>query len=77
MLKPRAPAPAVREQRSPLWWFRWVPAVVVVVPFLDLLSVVGRLALVPVLASFALAYLVNPIIYQIEQRVQSPQWLRC
>ena len=28
----------------------------------------GRLALVPVLASFALAYLVYPIVYQIEKR---------
>jgi predicted PurR-regulated permease PerM len=68
MLKPKPPAPELREQRSPLWWFRWLPAVVVVVLLLDLLYVVGRLALVPVLASFALAYLVNPIVYQIEKR---------
>ncbi len=68
MLKPKPPAPELREQRSPLWWFRWLPAVVVIVLLLDLLYVVGRLALVPVLASFALAYLVNPIVYQIEKR---------
>jgi predicted PurR-regulated permease PerM len=68
MLKPKPPAPELREQRSPLWWFRWVPAVVVIVLLLDLLYVVGRLALVPVLASFALAYLVNPIVYHIEKR---------
>ena len=68
MLKPQPPAPELREPRSPLWWFRWVPAVVVLVLLLDLLYEVGRLALVPVLASFALAYLVYPIVYQIEKR---------
>lgn len=68
MLKPKPPAPELREQRSPYWWFRWVPAVVVTVLLLDLLYVVGRLALVPVLASFALAYLVYPIVSQIEKR---------
>jgi predicted PurR-regulated permease PerM len=68
MLKPRTPASELREQRSPYWWFRWVPAVVVIVLLLDLLYVVGRLALVPVLASFALAYLVYPIVYQLEKR---------
>ena len=68
MLKPKPPAPKLLKRRSPLWWFRWVPAVVVIFLLLDLLYVVGRLALVPVLASFALAYLVNPLVYQIERR---------
>jgi predicted PurR-regulated permease PerM len=68
MLKPKPPAPELREPRSPLWWFRWVPAVVIIVLLLDLLYVVGKLALVPVLASFALAYLVYPIVHQIERR---------
>jgi predicted PurR-regulated permease PerM len=68
MLKPKPPASKLRKWRSPLWWFRWVPAVVVIVLLLTLLYVVGRLALVPVLASFALAYLVNPLVYQIEKR---------
>ena len=68
MLKAKPSAPELREQLSPLWWFRWVPAVVVILLLLDLLYVVGRLALVPVLASLALAYLVNPIVYQIEKR---------
>jgi predicted PurR-regulated permease PerM len=67
MLKPKPPAPELREQRSPLWWFRWVPAVVVIVLLLDLFYVVGSLALVPVLASFALAYLIYPIVHQIEK----------
>src|SRR4030042_4747058 len=72
MLKPRPPAPELRDQRSPLWWFRWVPAVVAIVLLLQLLYIIGSLALVPVLASFALAYLVYPIVYQIETRGLSP-----
>jgi len=68
MLKPKPPTPELCEQQSPFWWLRWVPAVVVIILFLDLLYVVGSLALVPVLASFALAYLIYPIVYQMEKR---------
>jgi predicted PurR-regulated permease PerM len=56
------------EDRSPFWWFRWVPTVVVSVIVLYFLYVVGSVALVPVLASFALAYLLNPIVYEGEKR---------
>ena len=68
MLKPQPPASELREQRSPFWWFSWVPAVVVIALLLVLFYVVGSLALVPLLASFALAYLVYPIVHQIEKR---------
>jgi predicted PurR-regulated permease PerM len=56
------------EERSPFWWLRWVPVVVVSILVLYFLYVVGRVAIVPVLASFALAYLLNPIVYQGEKR---------
>lgn len=56
------------EERSPFWWLRWVPTVVVSVVTLYFLYIVGRVAIVPVLASFALAYLLNPIVCQGEQR---------
>ncbi len=56
------------EERSPLWWFRWVPTVVFSALVLYFLYVVGSVALVPVLASFALAFLLNPIVYQAERR---------
>jgi hypothetical protein len=56
------------EERSPFWWLRWVPTVVVSVAVLYFLYVVGSVAIVPVLASFALAYLFNPIVYQAEKR---------
>ncbi|MGI9035001.1 MAG: AI-2E family transporter [Pyrinomonadaceae bacterium] len=56
------------EERSPFWWFRWVPTVVFSAFIIYFLYVVGRVAIVPVLASFALAYLLNPIVYQAERR---------
>ena len=56
------------EERLPFWWLRWVPTVVVSILILYFLYVVGSVAIVPVLASFALAYLLNPIVYQAEKR---------
>ena len=50
----------VREKPSPFWWLGWVPAIVLAVLFLQLLYVAGRVAIVPVLASLALAYLAQP-----------------
>ena len=51
------------EDQSPFWWFRWVPTIVISALILYFLYVVGSVAIVPVLASFALAYLLNPIVY--------------
>jgi predicted PurR-regulated permease PerM len=68
MLKPRPPSPESPEPRSPFWWLRWVPAIVFIVILLNLVYIVGRLVLVPVLASFALAYLLHPIVYRMERR---------
>jgi predicted PurR-regulated permease PerM len=49
-------------ERSPFWWLRWVPTFVISVVILYFLYVIGRVAVIPVLASFALAYLLNPIV---------------
>jgi predicted PurR-regulated permease PerM len=68
MLKPRSPVPESCEPQSPFWWLRWVPVVVFLFLLLDGLYFVGRLALVPILASFALAYVVYPIVHQMEKR---------
>ena len=62
------------EERPPFWWLRWVPTVVFSVLILYFLYVVSSVAIVPVLASFALAYLLNPIVYQAEQRGLSRMW---
>jgi predicted PurR-regulated permease PerM len=56
------------EERSPFWWLRWVPTVVISAFIFYFLYVIGSVAVVPVLASFALAYLLNPIVYQAEKR---------
>jgi predicted PurR-regulated permease PerM len=56
------------QETSPFWWLRWVPTVVVSALILYFLFVVGSVAIVPVLASFALAYLLNPIVYAGEKR---------
>lgn len=56
------------EERSPFWWLRWVPTVVISALTLYFLYIVGRVAIVPVLASVALAYLLNPLVRQGEKR---------
>src|SRR4051794_33628667 len=71
---PRMVAPASRplsvrvEDRSPLWWFRWVPAALLTLLSLYLGYYLGRVAIIPVLASFAIAYVVNPIVEWFETR---------
>jgi predicted PurR-regulated permease PerM len=54
--------------KSPFWWLRWVPALACTVVILYFLYVVGSVAIIPLLASFALAYLLNPIVQALEMR---------
>ena len=56
------------DSRPPFWWLRWVPTAVISVLILYFLYVVGSVAIVPVLASFAVAYLLNPVVLQAEKR---------
>ncbi|MBC7924080.1 MAG: AI-2E family transporter [Bryobacteraceae bacterium] len=53
---------------SPLWWLRWIPATLLTAAILYLTYVVGQVAIIPVLASFAIAYVVNPIVEWFEAR---------
>lgn len=62
------------QETSPLAWLRWVPTVVVSAIILYVLYVVGNVAIIPVLVSFALAYLLSPIAYQFEKRGISRMW---
>jgi len=55
------------SRRTPFWWLRWMPAIVISAVILYFLYVAGSVAIVPVLASIALAYLLNPIVYQGER----------
>lgn len=59
--------PVPPAERSAIWWLRWIPTVVLTLLILYFLYIVGSVALVPVLASFALAYLLNPIVSQGEK----------
>jgi predicted PurR-regulated permease PerM len=47
---------------SPFWWLRWIPTIVVSAIVIYFLYVIGSVVIVPVLASFALAYLLNPLV---------------
>lgn len=62
LVKPEPP-----EERSPFWWLRWVPTVIVSAILLYFLYVVGKVVIIPVMASFALAYLLNPLVYKGER----------
>ena len=68
-----APAPQPRPTKpptepAPFWWLRWVPTALLVIAITYLFYVVGRVAIVPVLASLALAYILNPIVEVFERR---------
>src|SRR3712207_5371090 len=52
---------------SPFWWLRHVPVFLVTVGALWLLYRVGSVAIVPVLASLAFAYILNPVVERIER----------
>lgn len=56
------------EPQSPFWWLRWVPAAVCTALVLYLIYILGGVVLVPLMASFALAYLLNPLVQGLERR---------
>jgi predicted PurR-regulated permease PerM len=65
---PPRPVAITVEERPPFWWLRWVPAALLTVATLYLFYVVGKVAIVPVLASFAIAYVINPVAEGFEGR---------
>ena len=67
--KPQSPA-----EQPPFWWLRWIPTIVIAALILYFLYIFGSVALVPILASFALAYLLDPIVWQFEKRGLSRMW---
>lgn len=56
------------ERRSPLEWARWIPAVMLALLIGILLFISGRVILVPLLISLALAYLLEPVVEWFERR---------
>jgi predicted PurR-regulated permease PerM len=74
-----APAPQLRSikpppERPPFWWIRWVPTSLFVAVSLYLAYIIGRVAIIPVLASAALAYVLNPVVEIFERRGFSRLW---
>ncbi|HYP06230.1 MAG TPA: AI-2E family transporter [Bryobacteraceae bacterium] len=72
--QPRNPTPLPDQERPPFWWIRWVPTVIFFLVVIYVAYIVGRVAVVPVLASAALAYVLNPIVEVFERRGFSRLW---
>jgi predicted PurR-regulated permease PerM len=72
--QPRTIKPVIEEDRPPFWWIRWVPTALFFSLVIYLGYVVGRVAIVPVLASAALAYVLNPVVEIFERRGFSRLW---
>ena len=47
--------------RPPFWWARWVPATLLLIGLIVLVILIGGTVLVPLLASFALALMLEPL----------------
>lgn len=59
---------AGRNSRGPLEWMRWIPAFLLFAVISTFLLIGGRIILVPLLSSLALAYLLEPGVEWFEQR---------
>lgn len=56
------------HRNSPLEWMRWIPAVLVLVALTAGVIIGSRVILVPLLSSFALAYMLEPLVEFFEGR---------
>ncbi len=54
--------------KSPFWWIRWVPTALFVAVVTFLLIVLGRPVLLPLLVSFALTFILEPLVAWFEKR---------
>ena len=73
MKKNRPASPVSNDQLSPaatapIEWMRWVPAALLAIAFLVFAVISGRIILVPILISVALAYLLAPVVGWFERR---------
>lgn len=57
--------------KSQLWWVRWVPAALLVAGLIALAIVTGSTVLVPLLVSFALAFMLEPLADWFQRRGRS------
>ena len=56
------------EEHTPIAWMRWIPAVLLSLLVAGVIFVSGRVILVPLLCSLALAYLLEPSVEWFERR---------
>lgn len=61
------------QTNTPIEWMRWVPAGLLAIVFLLFVIIGGRIILVPILVSVALAYLLAPVVRWFERRGWSRQ----
>ncbi|HMV48427.1 MAG TPA: AI-2E family transporter [Blastocatellia bacterium] len=56
------------HEKTPIEWMRWIPAALLALVFLLFAFISGRIILVPMLVSVALAYLLAPMVTWFEKR---------
>jgi predicted PurR-regulated permease PerM len=59
------------HMRPPFWWVRWVPVALLIAGLIALIIVIGGNVLVPLLVSFALAFMLEPIASWFQRRGHS------
>jgi predicted PurR-regulated permease PerM len=57
--------------RPPFWWVRWIPAALLIAGLIALTIVIGGNVLVPLLVSFALAFMLEPLADWFQRRGRS------
>jgi predicted PurR-regulated permease PerM len=57
--------------RPPFWWVRWVPVALLIAGLIALTIVIGGNVLVPLLVSFALAFMLEPLAGWFQRRGRS------
>lgn len=57
--------------RPPFWWIRWIPAALLIVGLIALTIAIGGNVLVPLLVSFALAFMLEPLADWFQRRGRS------
>ncbi len=62
---------SLSNQKAPLWWARWVPAALLITGLIVLTILIGSTVLVPLLLSFALAFMLEPVADRFERRGHS------
>lgn len=60
--------PEKTDRLTPIEWMRWIPAALLAIVFLLFVFVSGRIVLVPMLISIAMAYMLAPVVRWFERR---------